>query len=292
MGGSEFDREMVAAPRNKISEQRLRGKPARPRTNSKSLLSKGRGEGMRLRILLADGHALVRAGLRVLLEAEAGVEVVGQAGDGWKAIELVDRLRPDIVVIELKMPGLDGLEVAREVARRCPESRVVILSTSADEASVVEAFRSGAAAYVLKQAEPSQLVQAIEEAAAGRLFLSFPLSERAIETYLRWAEGRPPDPLAELTRRERQVLQLVAQGMTSAAIADLLFVSRRTIESHRASVLRKLHARNGMDVIRFAVSRGLVSADGEPESASWDHSTRSSHGSRLSVRSSTERRIP
>jgi DNA-binding NarL/FixJ family response regulator len=209
-------------------------------------------------IVLADDHHVVRQGLRSLLEAEPDLSVVGETGDGLEAAQLVERLQPDVLVLDLMMPGLNGLEVTRQVSQRSPQTHVVILSMHANEAHVLEALRAGAAAYVLKESTSGELVRAVREAFAGRRYLSPPLSERAIEAYMQKAESAALDPYEMLTAREREVLHLVVEGHTSAEIAERLFISRRTVETHRANLMRKLHLRTHTDLIRYALQRGIL----------------------------------
>jgi two-component system response regulator NreC len=209
-------------------------------------------------IVLADDHHIVRQGLRSLLEAEPDFSVVGEAGDGLEAAQLVERLRPDVLVLDLMMPGLNGLEVTRRVSQRSPQTRIVILSMHADEAHVLEALRVGAAAYVLKESTAAELVRAVREAAAGRRYLSPPLSERAIEAYVQKAESAALDSYETLTAREREVLHLVAEGHTNTEIAERLFISRRTVETHRANLMRKLDLRTQTDLISYALRRGIL----------------------------------
>jgi len=209
-------------------------------------------------IVLADDHHIVRQGLRSLLEAEPDFSVVGETGDGLEAAQLVERLRPDVLVLDLMMPGLNGLEVTRQVSQRSPQTRVVILSMHANEAHVLEALRAGAVAYVLKESTSAELVRAVREAVAGRRYLSPPLSERAIEAYMQKAESVALDPYETLTAREREVLYLVAEGHTNAEIADRLFISRRTVETHRANLMRKLDLRTQTDLISYALRRGIL----------------------------------
>jgi len=168
-------------------------------------------------IVLADDHHVVRQGLRSVLDAEPDFSVVGETGDGVEAAQLAERLRPDVLVLDLMMPGLNGLEVTRQVSQRSPQTRVVILSMHANEAHVLEALRAGAVAYVLKESTSAELVRAVREAVAGRRYLSPPLSERAIEAYMQKAESVALDPYETLTAREREVLYLVAEGHTNAA---------------------------------------------------------------------------
>ena len=215
---------------------------------------------MTLRVVLADDHPVVREGVRALLTSEPDLEVVGQAERGEEVPALVEELQPDVVVLDLMMPGRGGLDVARELARRWPKTHVLVLSMHDNEAYVLEALRSGASGYALKQAQPVELVRAVREVGAGRRFLSPPLSERAIEAYAR-REGQSADPYDALTPREREVLRLVAEGHTNAAIGEQLFISPRTVETHRAHVMKKLALRSHAELVRYAVRRGLVAPD-------------------------------
>jgi len=209
-------------------------------------------------IVLADDHHVVRQGLRALLEAEPGFSVVAEAADGLAAADLVERLKPNVLVLDLMMPRLGGLEVARQVRQRSPQTRVVVLSMHANEAYVLEALRNGVAGYVLKESTAADLVQAVREAVAGRRYLSPPLSERAIELYVQKAQATIPDIYETLTSREREVLHLVAEGYSNADIAARLSIARRTAETHRARVMRKLGLRNQTELIRYALRRGIL----------------------------------
>jgi DNA-binding NarL/FixJ family response regulator len=209
-------------------------------------------------IVLADDHPVVRQGLRTLFEAEPDFRVTGEASDGLEAVKLVKRWAPNVLVLDLLLPGLHGLEVARQVRQRSPRTRVVILSVSADEPYVLEALRHGVAAYVLKGSAVADLVRAVREAAAGRHYLSPPLSERAIEAYRSQAQAAPLDIYETLTTREREVLQLAAEGHTSAEIATRLSISQRTAEAHRRNLLRKLGLHTQEAVVHYARQRGLI----------------------------------
>jgi DNA-binding NarL/FixJ family response regulator len=210
-------------------------------------------------IVLADDHQMVREGLRALLDAEPDCQVVGEAADGLATLELVERLTPDIVVVDVLMPGMNGLEAARQITQRSPRTQIVILSMHANEAYVSEALRAGAEAYVLKDASSEELVRAVRQVSAGRRYLSPPLSERAVEAYLSKATESEFDLYDTLTPREREVLQLVAEGYTSPEIAQRFSISPRTVETHRANMMRKLELSTQADVIRYALRRGVIS---------------------------------
>lgn len=212
-------------------------------------------------ILLADDHHIVRQGLRALLESDSHFRLVGEAGDGIEAVRLTERLKPDVLITDVMMPGLNGLEVTRQVTKSVPRTRVIILSMYTNDAYVLEALKNGASGYVLKDSQASDLIQAVREVAAGRRYLSPPLSERALDLYAKKLEDVPEDPYEMLTTREREVLQMVAEGRTSAEIAERLFISPRTAEGHRANVMRKLGLQNQAELIRFALKRGVLPMD-------------------------------
>lgn len=214
-------------------------------------------------VVLADDHPIVRQGLRALLEGEDGCRVVGEAADGLTAVELIARLHPDVAIIDLQMPDLNGLEVARRVREQAPKTRVIILSMHGDEPHVLEALRHGVAGYVLKGAATTDLVAAVHAAVAGRRFLSAPLNERAIDAYARRTQEtpRPLDRYELLTGREREGLQLATQGRSNQQIGDRLAISPRTAETHRANLLRKLGLQTQTELVRFALARELIPAE-------------------------------
>jgi DNA-binding NarL/FixJ family response regulator len=209
-------------------------------------------------IVLADDHAVLRQGLRALLEAEPEFRVIGEAGDGLEAVQQVERLQPDVLVVDLMMPGLNGLEVARQVSQYMPSTRVVILSMYANESYVQEALYAGVRAYVLKESTFAELAGAVREAAAGRYYLSPPLSQRAVEAYIQKAQEETQDLYEMLSTREREVLHLAAEGLTNAEIAARLFLSPRTVEMHRSRLMHKLGFRTHTDLIRYALQRGII----------------------------------
>jgi len=209
-------------------------------------------------IVLADDHHVVRQGLRALLQAEPDFSIVGEAADGREALALIERLKPKILIVDVMMPGLNGLEVTRQVHQLSVKTRVVVLSMYANEAYVTEALRNGAAAYVLKESRSLDLLRAVREVAAGRHYLSPPLSQRAVEHYIQRAKETSLDLYDTLTTREREVLQLVAEGYTNSEVAAKLFISPRTAETHRVHLMNKLRLRSQTDLIRYALKRGIL----------------------------------
>lgn len=209
-------------------------------------------------ILLADDHHVVRRGLRALLEAEPGFQVVGEAGDGLQAVQLAEKLQPEVMVTDLMMNGINGIEVCRQVGKCSPKTGVIILSMYGNESYVLEALRAGAKAYVLKESTADELVRAVQKVASGHRYLGPPLSDQAIEAYVHKSEATRLDPYETLTSREREVLHLVAQGHTNAEIAKRLYISQRTVEVHRANMMGKLGFRTQAHLLRYAVKRGIL----------------------------------
>jgi DNA-binding NarL/FixJ family response regulator len=227
--------------------------PTRPTARRAS-----QGSTVRTRIVLADDQNVIRQALRCLIEVERDFEVVGETDDGLEVAPLVERVRPDVVIVDVAIPGLYGLEVARQVRQRAPGTGVIVLSRSVSEWYVTEALRIGALGYVVKQADAVELMRAIRSVRRGRRYLSTPLTDDLIETWLKRADAHPPDPYDRLTARERQVLQLVAEGHSARGIAARLAISARTAETHRANLMQKLRLRNHADLIRYALRRGML----------------------------------
>ena len=209
-------------------------------------------------IVLADDHHIVREALRKMLEEENEFRIVGEASDGLTALKAVEQYKPDILVCDLMMNGMNGLEVTRQITKHFPKTRVVILSMYGNNGYVHEAIHSGARGYVLKDSTATELVRAIRESVLGRRYLSPPLSDRAIDAYLQKTVATELDPYDKLTDREREVLHLAAQGNTNAEIATKLFISRRTVEAHRASMMQKLALHTQTDLIRYAIERSIL----------------------------------
>jgi two-component system response regulator NreC len=209
-------------------------------------------------VIIADDHEVVRQGVRALLRSDPTVRIVAEAADGAEAVRLCERHRPELLIADVAMPIMNGIEVAREVAKLSPRTRTIILSMHASEAYVVDALRSGAAGYVLKDSRSSELLEAIHHVLAGRRYLSPPLSQRAIDAYLEKIESSGIDLYETLTAREQQIFRMAAEGRTNHEVAAQLFISTRTVETHRANVMRKLGLRTHTDLVLFAVRRGLL----------------------------------
>jgi len=214
----------------------------------------------RLRIALADDHTLVRAGIRALLEADGRVEVVTESGDGREALELVLRHRPDVALIDLGMPGLNGLELARRLTQELPRTRVIVLSMHAEASYVRQALKAGVAGYLVKGAAVSELPLAIESVVRGETYLSPRISQTVVQEFLRDGAGEP-DPLEGLTGRQREILQLVAEGRSTKEIASALELSVKTVETHRSRIMDRLGIRDIAGLVRLAIRTGLVSAE-------------------------------
>lgn len=214
---------------------------------------------MRVTVIVADDHPIVRQGMKNLLNAEPDFEVVGDEGDGIAAVQLVERLKPNVLVVDMMMPGMNGLEVIRQVKERSPATRMIVLSMQSAEAYVVEALRIGASGYMLKDTDPGELIFAIREVLQDRRYLSQPLSQKLIDAFIRKAEDTWQDPYETLTNREREIFQLTAEGHTNVEIAKKLSISPRTAEIHRANMMSKLGLHSQTELIRLALKRGVLS---------------------------------
>lgn len=210
-------------------------------------------------VVLADDHELVRRGLRGLLEAEPDCRILAEATDGLAAVQAVAKLKPTVLFLDLSLPRLHGLEVLKQVRVDSPHTKVIILSMHDDEPYVIEALRAGAMAYVLKGSDSAEIARAFHEVLAGRRFLSAPLSEWAISA-LATRTSDNSDPMQSLTAREREVLQLAAAGLGNPEIAERLFISPRTAETHRTNFMRKLGLQTQTDLVRFAIRKGIIEA--------------------------------
>ena len=214
----------------------------------------------RVRIMLADDHKLFRAGIFALVQTLRGIEIVAEAADGREALRLVAAHRPDVVLMDVMMPSLNGLDAAARIARAFPRTRVVIVSMNADEDSVLKSLRAGAAGYVVKTADPAELELAIRAAARGERFLSSAVSQHVVAACLKRVD-REQTSLERLTPRQREVLQLIAEGHTTKKIAARLDISAKTAESYRGELMKVLEIHDVASLTRYAIRAGLVSVD-------------------------------
>jgi len=211
-------------------------------------------------VILVDDHPIVRAGIRSLLATHQEYTVVADTDRGLVGLDIVERLRPDLAIVDLLLPDLNGIEVTRRMLQASPRTRVVALSMYADELHVVEALRAGATAYLVKGASAEEILTALHEALAGRRYLSAPLTDHIIEDYFSQAPTPPRQAVRYelLTDREREVLEWLARGLTYAEIGEKLTISPRTAETHRTNIMRKLDLRTSADITLYAVQRGLI----------------------------------
>ena len=224
-------------------------------------------KGTAIRVFLADDHALFRAGLRMLLEHMTEVEVVGEAGDGREAVQLIKKAHPDVVLMDISMSGLNGLEATAQVSQECPQVRVIVLSMHINEQYVTQSLRAGAAGYLLKDAASAELEQAVRTVARGETYLTHTVSQHVISDYRRRLghkeDGEQPELLSTdpLTPRQREILQLIAEGHTTKQIASLLHRSEKTVEAHRVRLMNQLDIHDVAGLVRYAIRIGLVSPD-------------------------------
>ena len=214
---------------------------------------------MVLRILIVDDHAVVADGIRHLLAAQKDLEVVATAGDGVEAVRMAGELRPDVIVLDIVMPRMNGIDAAREIVRRDPQARVIILSMYSDSDRVYESLQAGARGYVLKRDLADELILAIRQVGAGGRYLSPGVTDTVITDYLE--EKRAPTPLHQLSARERHVLQMLVEGKSAASVARKLQLSPRTIETYKARLMRKLGLSDLPALVKFAVRHGLTPLD-------------------------------
>ena len=212
------------------------------------------------RVLIADDHLVVRAGIRALIESIDGVTVVGEANDGREAVELVATLRPEIALLDISMPGLNGIEAATRLREQSPATRVIILSMHANDVYVRLALKAGAAGYVLKSATAAELQAALQAVAQGEVYLSPAVSKQVVKGFVD-ATASAESPLEVLTTRQREILQLIAEGRTTKEVAFTLSISAKTVETHRAQIMERLQIHDVPGLVRFAIRTGLISAD-------------------------------
>lgn len=213
---------------------------------------------MTVTVLLADDHPIVRQGLRHLFTEEPEIQIVGEASDGLQAVQLAEKLKPNVLILDIMMPDLNGLEVLRQVRERSPGTSSIVLSMQSADVYVVEALKAGALGYVLKETGPSEMLNALQQVLHGQRYLSPRISERLIDVLIQTVEKAPADPYQTLTNREREVLQMAAEGLSSSEIGKRLSISPRTAELHRGRMMNKLGLRNQTELIRYALKRGIL----------------------------------
>ncbi len=214
-----------------------------------------------IRVILADDHTLVRAGIRTLLEKLPGVEVVGEAHDGREALQLVKQHLPDVVLMDISMPGLNGLDAAERMTKEFPEVRVIMLSMHNNEEYYLRALKAGVTGYLLKKAATNELSAALQRVVRGEIYLSQEISKRLVKKFLLQGITERKSPLEQLTGRQREVLQLIAEGQNTKGIADILRVSPKTVEYHRMKLMNDLNVHDIPSLVRFALRVGLVSQE-------------------------------
>jgi DNA-binding NarL/FixJ family response regulator len=211
----------------------------------------------KIRVLVADDHTIVRKGLCALLNSEPNIEIIGEAADGREAVERIDKLKPDVVLMDISMPSLNGLEATRQIRRRHPGVRILILTMHTNEEYIFEILQAGASGYVLKKSAPSDLVSAIHAVYQGGAFLSPPVSKKVIEKLKERTVGNETKKV-KLTEREREVLQLIAEGCTSNEIAERLFISVKTVENHRSHLMKKLDIHHAAGLTQYAIQKRII----------------------------------
>jgi len=213
------------------------------------------------RVLLAEDHTIVRKGLVSILDNEFGMEVIGEAEDGREAVKKAEALNPDIVVMDISMPKLNGLDATRQIKKNFPEVKVIILTMHMDDEYVFEVLHAGASGYIIKQAAPTELITAIHSVVKGDIYLSPKISKTVIQEFLKQSVSGKTNAEPQLSEREREIVQLIAEGHPNREIGELLHISIKTVESHRSKIMDKLDLHSTADITRYAVRKGIISAD-------------------------------
>jgi two-component system response regulator NreC len=223
--------------------------------------------GGRIRVLIVDDHAVLRQALRLLLDAHEEIEVIGDVGNGREAVEAAEKLLPDVVLMDMVMQGLNGLEATRQIRKRAPKTRVLMLTGYMEDDQIMGALRAGASGYVVKKSDVTELLLGIQAVHRGNTYFSSAISDNVAVSELLWqaqkGDGKAGYEL--LTAREREVLQLIAEGYSNQRIGDELFISVKTVEAHKAHIMSKLHAQNRTDLIRYAIRKGIVNLEAAPD---------------------------
>ena len=210
-----------------------------------------------IRVLLVDDHAILREGLKALLSLSEDIQVIGEASDGWEALAMTQRLAPEVIIMDMAMPGMDGLEATRRITKASPQTKILVLSQHDNERYILPVLRAGAMGYVLKREVGAELVTAIRTVHQGECFVPPPIAKMMLRNYQQ--ESLATEPVEDaLTEREREVLKLVVEGRTSREIAEVLSLSKKTIMCHRANIYQKLGTHNRAELIKYAIRQGLA----------------------------------
>lgn len=212
----------------------------------------------KIRLLLVDDHDIVRHGLRMMFAAEPDMEIVGEAADAYQALEAVEKLHPDVILMDVAMPGMSGIEATRRIKEQNPDVAVLALTMHEDEQYFFEMLNAGASGYVPKRAAPDDLVSAIQVVSQGDVFIYPSLAKLLVKDFLQRAEGDTSGQIEELTAREREVLTYIAEGYTNREIAKELVISVKTVDRHRENIMRKLNLHNRVELVKYAIEKGLI----------------------------------
>lgn len=213
----------------------------------------------KIKLLVADDHKIFRQGIKMLLEEESDLQVVGEASDGREAVKKATELKPDVILMDIAMANLNGLEATRQIKKQLPSAKVIMVTMHKNEEYVLQSFQAGASGFILKEGAVEELVSAIRSINSGKSFLSPSISKTLIDAYMRKMEtGKTETPFDLLTDREREVLQLIAEGYTNREVAKSLFISVKTVEAHRAHIMQKLNIHDIAKLVKYAIQKGLV----------------------------------
>ena len=215
----------------------------------------------KIKVVVADDHTILRQGIKALLDNQEGIEVVGEAKDGREAIKTIEELLPDVILMDIAMPGLNGLEATRRIKKKFPQTKVVVLTMHANEEYIFQILNAGADGYLVKETAFQDLISAINAVHKGEAFMSPSISKKVMTDYIQRAQGEEKVGFDTLTTREREILQLVAEGNSNKKIAEALFISPKTVETHRAHIMDKLNIHDRAGLIKYAIRKGMINLD-------------------------------
>lgn len=215
----------------------------------------------KIKVLLADDHTIVRQGLYALLNAEMDIDVIGEAENGWEAVELALKLKPNVIVMDISMPRLNGIEAMLKIKKESPDIAIIILSMHSNKEMIFQVLRAGGSGYLVKKSASSELVSAIKAAYKGESYLDSSISKKVIDEYIKYAGDVIKDSYDELTDREREVLHLLAEGRSKHEIATILFISSKTVDAHKVNLMKKLDLHSLAEITKYAISKGMVDSD-------------------------------